>query len=73
MLAIEGDADKALDLALKNWTVQREPRDARIVLEAALAARKPAAAQPVLTWLAESRIEDIVLLALASQVTGVAQ
>ncbi len=73
VLAVEGDANRALDLALKNWTVQLEPRDARIVLEAALAAQKPAAAQPVLTWLTESRIEDHVLLALASQVTGVAQ
>ncbi|MDY7575874.1 hypothetical protein [Actimicrobium sp. CCI2.3] len=73
VLAIEGDANKALDLALKNWTVQREPRDARIVLEAALAARKPVAAQPVLTWLTESRIEDGVLLALARQVAGVTQ
>ncbi len=73
VLAIGGDPDKALDLALKNWTVQLEPRDARIVLEAALAARKPAAAQPVLTWLSDSRNEDTVLLALASKVTGVAQ
>ncbi|EGF32863.1 hypothetical protein IMCC9480_1763 [Oxalobacteraceae bacterium IMCC9480] len=73
VLAIDGDANKALDLALKNWAVQREPRDARIVLEAALAAKKPAAAQPVLTWLTESRIEDRTLLALASQFTGVAQ
>jgi tetratricopeptide (TPR) repeat protein len=73
VLAIDGDANRALDLALKNWTVQREPRDARIVLEAALAARKPVAAQPVLTWLTDSRIEDHVLLALASQVNGVAR
>ncbi|MEB0134991.1 hypothetical protein QN362_06590 [Actimicrobium sp. CCC2.4] len=73
VLAIDGDANKALDLALKNWTVQREPRDARIVLESALAAKKPAAAQPVLNWLTESRIEDVILSALARQFTGVAQ
>lgn len=73
VLAVDGDANKALGLALENWTVQREPRDARIVLEAALAARKPAAAQPVLIWLAESGIEDRTLRALARQFTGVAQ
>ena len=45
-------------LALSNWKVQREPRDARVVLDAALAARRLEAAQPVLAWMARSRIED---------------
>ena len=36
---------EALALALANWAVQREPADARIVLEAALAAGEPAAAR----------------------------
>ena len=72
-LAVENNPPKALDLALKNWVVQREPRDARIVLEAALAARQPAAAQPVVSWMAESGIEDRTLLALAQQLKGGAQ
>lgn len=67
-LAVEHDAPKALDLALKNWVVQREPRDARIVLEAALAAKKPAAAKPVLEWLGTSGIEDQTLLQLAQKI-----
>ena len=50
-----------------NWQVQLEPRDAQIVLEAALAARAPAAAKPVLRWLSESRIEDATLRRLAQQ------
>ena len=50
--------EEALRLALSNWKVQREPRDARVVLDAALAARRLEAAQPVLAWMARSRIED---------------
>ena len=67
-LAVEHDATKALDLALKNWVVQREPRDARIVLEAALAAKQPAAAKPVLEWLSSSGNEDRTLLQLAQKI-----
>ena len=72
-LAVEHDANKALDLALKNWVVQREPRDARIVLEAALAAKQPAAAAPVLSWLSESGNEDRRLQQLAQQIKGAAK
>ena len=42
---------RALQLARENWATQREPADARILLEAALAAGDPAAARPVLDWL----------------------
>ena len=69
-LAIEKDAAKALDLALKNWVVQREPRDARILLEAAIAAKQPASARSVLDWLASSGIEDSTLLQLAQKLKG---
>lgn len=57
-LIIEGNAQKALTLALENWQVQKEPQDARIVLEAALAAKSPAAAQPVLSWMRSNHVED---------------
>ncbi len=66
-LHVQHDAKKALALALENWKVQLEPRDARIVLEAALAAKDPAAAKSVLRWLAESGIEDATLRRLAEQ------
>ena len=45
-------------LAAENYRVQREPRDARILLEAALAAGDAAAAQPARDWLAASGFED---------------
>lgn len=67
-LALLHDAHAALKLAQANWEVQREPADARILLESALAAGRPAAAQPVLDWLKQSGIEDRQLLGLAKQI-----
>jgi len=58
---------KALRLAEANWAVQREPWDARILLESALSARDRRAAQPVLGWLLETKLEDVRLARLASQ------
>jgi Tfp pilus assembly protein PilF len=65
MLAVRGDAARALSLAQENFAVQREPVDARILLEAALAAKQPAAAQPALQWLASSGIQSVALAPLA--------
>lgn len=58
---------EALRLALLNWKLQREPWDARLVLEAALTAGEPSAAKPVLAWLAESKTEDKTLQRLIAQ------
>ena len=63
----------ALRLAEANWTVQHEPWDARILLEAALAADAPVAARPVLDWLTSSRLEDEQIRKLASQLTAAAR
>jgi hypothetical protein len=62
-LYIDADATRALTLALDNWSVQREPIDARLVLEASAAAKDIGAGQPVLDWLASHNTE---LGALAS-------
>jgi tetratricopeptide (TPR) repeat protein len=62
------DAKRALPLAQSNWTVQREPADARILLESALAAKNPSAAQPVLEWLRTNHVEDFHLQQLAKQI-----
>ena len=70
VLAMRGDTAGALKLARQNWAEQREPADARVLLEAALAARDRAAAEPVLAWLASSAIESVALRALAAQVEG---
>jgi Tfp pilus assembly protein PilF len=66
-LYVERDAKKALALAQENWKVQREPHDARIFLEAALAVADAAAAQPVLQWLDDSHIEDRYLIGLGQK------
>lgn len=61
--------DAALVLALDDWRVQKEPLDARIVLETALAAHKPAAARDVVDWIAATHLEGERLAALARQAT----
>lgn len=62
----------ALQLAQRNWAVQKEPADVRVFLEAALAANDRAAAAPVLDWLKKSRLEDqavnILVIKLAASV-----
>jgi Tfp pilus assembly protein PilF len=66
VLGLEHDARRALDLALANWGVQREPWDTRIVLEAAAAAHDRAAARPVLEWLERTHLEDPAIRRLAA-------
>lgn len=66
-LVLLHDAERALPLAHDNWSVQREPADARILLECALATRNRAAARPVLDWMKTNRVEDVHLQQLARQ------
>ena len=66
-LDVRDAPDDALALALDNWRVQKEPLDARILLEAAIAARKPQAAGEVLDWLASTRLESAPIAALAQK------
>ncbi len=70
-LHLLADPQTALKLALANWEVQREPRDARLVLEAALAAREPAAAKPVLEMLERTSLDDVRLSALAARLKSI--
>lgn len=64
LLDIEGNAPAALDAALVNWQSQREPADALIVVRAAIAAGRPAAATPVRTFVNQHGLEDIRLAKL---------
>lgn len=57
-LRLRQDAKTAVTLARDNYAVQREPRDARILLEAAIAAQDSASAQPARDWLRTSGFED---------------
>ena len=64
-LRLRNDPARAVQLARANYAVQREPRDARVLLEAAIAAGDTAAAQPALDWLRRSGFEDAHLRKLA--------
>src|SRR5262249_7270661 len=57
LLHVMRDARAALPLARRNFEIQREPGDVRILLEAARAAGDEAAAQPARDWLAASGFE----------------
>jgi tetratricopeptide (TPR) repeat protein len=63
-----GKPAEALRVARLNWHVQREPADARILLEAALAAGDKTPAQPVIEFVRNSRLEDVRLARLVEQV-----
>jgi hypothetical protein len=56
-LYLAKDPSSALKLAQANYAVQKEPRDARILLEAAQAAKSPEGASAVKQWLKESGFE----------------
>jgi len=60
---------QALELAKQNWSVQREPWDARILLEAALDAHDTDAAKPVLEWLKTVHLEDARLTRLIGRLS----
>ncbi len=62
--------DTALKLARENWQLQKEPKDARILLESAIAAKKPEAAVPVIELLNRTGMEHVQLRELADQLKG---
>lgn len=68
-LDIENNPKKALSLAVNNYQLQKEPRDAEVLLRTALAANDAAAAEPALAWLKQSRYEDAHLAGLATRLS----
>jgi Tfp pilus assembly protein PilF len=66
-LYLQHDPQRALELAQQNWTVQRAPEDMRVLLEAALDAGKPEAAQPVLDELALTHLQYPLVVSLAAK------
>lgn len=68
--AVQQRPARALELAQVNFTRQREAADARALLEAALAAGQPGAAEPALQWMARSQVESVALRALAQRLKG---
>ena len=64
------DEQTALKLAVSNWAVQKEPRDARILLEAAVASKQLNAALPVVKFIEQMRLEDARLAPLLKLAKG---
>jgi tetratricopeptide (TPR) repeat protein len=57
-LALRNRPLLALPLAIEDWSVQKEPADARIVLESATAAGEPEKAAGVIAFLRANRVTD---------------
>jgi Flp pilus assembly protein TadD len=57
-LSVLGNAERALELALANFAVQREPWDVRLVLQAALESEQPQRAREALAFIAQGGLED---------------
>ena len=66
-LEVEGDVGKALPLAIENWAVQKEPADARLLLECAIASNDHGAAQPVLGFIRQTGLRDARLTPLLAR------
>jgi predicted Zn-dependent protease len=65
-LDIENNPKKALTLAANNYKLQKEPRDAEVLMRTALAAKDAVAAKPALTWFKQYKYEDAQLADLAA-------
>ena len=66
-LEVNAKPKRALRLALSNWEKQKETRDTRNVLEAAIAAKDSDAARPVVAFLKKHGTEDVILRDLMSK------
>ena len=66
-LGLLRDSHKALRLAQANWGIQKEPWDARLLLECALAVGSRNAAKPVIDWINANHVEDLRLRRLVAQ------
>ena len=70
-LELQHDPQSALGLARKNWQVQREPWDTRLLLAAALAAREPGAVSDVLEFRQRVNLEDPIVEAIVQDLRTV--
>src|SRR5450631_789520 len=66
LLEVEDQAKLSLGAALENWTVQREPDDVLVLVNAAKAAGSPAAAEPALNFVRSQGLRDARVNAAAA-------
>jgi Flp pilus assembly protein TadD len=62
LLTIEYDLSHAFELAKENWTIQKEPLDAIIYLQLALANNK--SIPNVVNWIQQNKLEDVRIQSL---------
>lgn len=65
LLEVRGQSNTALNIAARNWDVQREPADVRIYWAAARAAGNQQELQRVRAWIQQTGYEDAVLRSIA--------
>ena len=65
-LKLKDNPQAALKIAFENWQKQKEVRDSRNALEAAIAAKDPATAKPVIEFLRSNNNEHVTLKTLLS-------
>ncbi|MEO8406926.1 MAG: hypothetical protein ABI476_00670 [Oxalobacteraceae bacterium] len=69
-LHLLGNAQEALQTAIKNWEVQKEPADLRILLESAVAANDKQAMTLAVEWVGKTHFEDRTLRELLQTAKG---
>ncbi len=70
LLEVQDEPTAALEAALANWAVQREPDDALILVNAAHAAGAPERAAPAIAFAREQGLHDVRLTAAQAMGTG---
>jgi len=66
-LALRGNPNTAVRLAMLNWAVQKEPADLRILVETAAASGDAASARTALDWIDKTGIEDRTIAATVAR------
>lgn len=61
LLAVRGRAPEALELARRNWQIQKEPADVRLYVAAARGAGNSQSLQEILVWVRQTHYEDRTL------------
>jgi len=67
-LQVNKNSDKALELALSNWAIQKELEDTRIVLMSALESKQYQRISSVLYWIKKNKTQDVRLNILIKRI-----
>ena len=57
LLEVKGDVQRAVKLAVANWSVQREPADALLLAQCAVAAKDQPALEIIASWMTSTKLE----------------